>query len=752
MNNQHDYALTIDVLGDFLANLRDQHLAADNDDAIGIVESYLSGSVAVEPETWGTTVLNNTSANAHPKSWKSEQPLTLRSLAEDLRHPLSRKEKDGSCNAPITLVGTERKKTAVKTVHTLVYDVDGSKWEDIDAALSRTEVLSYAHTTHSHKSTSTEVTTQSVKDWTEANGESFPPSQDGLRAYLAANGKGYLEDVWYDPDPEKREQRTNGVYFVVHHAPVDKCRVILPLATPINMLALGMTTKEMLAEFGAIYHGVAAKLGLKHDRVCCDPSRLFYDPSHKPGAEYRYRIYGDLESPLLLDWRDEGRWTRERASETPKGKVKGSKAGTSKTTSKQSPTVAIDKDGVRVDVRRVPDAFDLESVLRDKLPAEIIGSERDRGGFHVHCPHHARHGDTDRLGGCFVANAGDDHPSWTIHCTHDHCKDTTGRERLAEFVRAGYVTAADLELDGVRGGSNKPAMKNWQTVATHADNVREALAHVIASNAPDPRLFEMAGDVVRLRSDERLGETAIDRLNQSGLRAEISECVDFQVTVNGIDKCVACPKDIAEHAYVLPHKGFPTLTGIATAPFFDRDGGLVVEPGYHEASGYYYAPPPGFVVPPVPDAPTDDDVARAVENINDVLADFPFFDGDDDDTGKASLATVFAKLVQPFVREMIDGPCPLYVTQKPLARTGASLLTDVCSLICYGVETNAMTEKADDAEYDKVLATMIREGARHVVFDNLSRKLDAAPLAQFITSSVYRRTPPARTALRAWRR
>lgn len=719
-----------------LTRVRDDNLAADNDDTIGVVESYLTGGVVpVVADEWRATVTIGRSAKY--RRWDARRDTTLAEIAADVRAPLVRGEKDGSCYIPATLAGSERKAAAVTEVSMLVYDVDGSTSEDIDAALSSAGVLAVAHTTHSHKSTVTHVASNHVAAWATREGKVYPLSIEDMRAYLAATNKAYLRDVTYDPSPDAVAHTDKGLMCVIKHAPVDKWRVMIPLAEPIVLQTLGTTTKDVIAEYKAIYHGVATTLGLAHDRACEDPSRLYYDPSHKPGGEYLHRVYGDVSQPMMLDWREETRWTREHEPEG-KGKGKGASKSPSKSSSPSSSSPRKEASSSSSGVRRVPRDLDIESLLRAKLPPEMIGPDRERGGFVVACPHESNHA-SPGMGGCFAANASAEHPSWSLYCSHNSCSANDKHDRLAEYARAGYLDDADLGCSAESNGrDDKLVLINWRTNgASHSETVREVMEHVVACNAHDPKLFELAGDVVRVRADALLGETVTERLTQSGLRAVISDRVDFQLVAEESTKHIACPKDVAEHAYSLVDKGFPPLAGIATAPFFDRDGGLVVEPGYHEASGYYYAPPPGFAVPPVPDAPSDDDVRQAVANLDDVLCDFPFFDGDDAN-GEASRATVYAKLLQPFVREMIDGPCPLYVTQKPLARTGASLLTDVCSLICFGTETNAMTEKADDAEYDKVLATMIREGARHIVFDNLSRKLDSAPVAQFVTSSVYR--------------
>ena len=60
---------------------------------------------------------------------------------------------------------------------------------------------------------------------------------------------------------------------------------------------------------------------------------------------------------------------------------------------------------------------------------------------------------------------------------------------------------------------------------------------------------------------------------------------------------------------------------------------------------------------------------------------------------RASLANQIAKTLQPFCREMIEGPMPIYAVDKPAYEIGASLMSCAFSLIAYGVEPNTETEK-----------------------------------------------------------
>lgn len=409
----------------------------------------------------------------------------------------------------------------------------------------------------------------------------------------------------------------------------------------------------------------------------------------------------------------------------------------------------------------------LGSIIDDLYPELVKGSNNIDPLVLKCCPfadeHGSKTGQAD--GSAYVYDANDEYMYPRVKCHHETCKDRKTEEFVAAMIESGEIEReqvfedADYRLvysEAKPGGAEttddvaptdnytKIEFVNWQNNGeSHGEVCRSVQRAIVRQQTENPTLFDQGGRLVRVQRDKRLNETRAEPVTQAGLRTHIdAEVCKFRFAKSDKEsnvktKDVPCPRDIAEHVYNLPLDDFPVLTGIATAPFFDGEGNLVVTPGYHEASGYYLALPKGLDVPPVPEEPTAEDVRGAVGNLDDALCDFPFDDGDDTG-GQSSKATVIAKLVQTFVREMIDGPCPLYVTQKPKARTGASLLMDVVSIIALGTATRAMTEKATDEEYDKVIVTLLKEGARHIVFDNLSKKLDSAPVAQLITSTIYR--------------
>jgi hypothetical protein len=102
----------------------------------------------------------------------------------------------------------------------------------------------------------------------------------------------------------------------------------------------------------------------------------------------------------------------------------------------------------------------------------------------------------------------------------------------------------------------------------------------------------------------------------------------------------------------------------------------------------------------------------AIALLDDVFCDFPFKDA-------ASRSHVFAALLLPFVRELIDGPTPLHLFDAPTPGTGKGLLMNVLSLIHTGRGAAMISAPSDDDEWRKRITAMLFRGQKQIVLDNL---------------------------------
>jgi hypothetical protein len=175
----------------------------------------------------------------------------------------------------------------------------------------------------------------------------------------------------------------------------------------------------------------------------------------------------------------------------------------------------------------------------------------------------------------------------------------------------------------------------------------------------------------------------------------------------------------------------PVLTRIVEVPVFAPDGNVKTSPGYDAGSRTYLAPPARFVLPALPNSPSAADVAEARRLlIDELLGDFPF-------VASSDRAHAVALMLLPFVRDLIPGPTPIHLIDKPSPGTGASLLTDALCTVATGHPAAKTTEAGDEQEWRKRITALLLQGLPVVVIDNLRRRLDSAALSSAVTSPLF---------------
>jgi hypothetical protein len=248
----------------------------------------------------------------------------------------------------------------------------------------------------------------------------------------------------------------------------------------------------------------------------------------------------------------------------------------------------------------------------------------------------------------------------------------------------------------------------------------DAIAALCAANEP-PVLFSQSPFIVRLRQDagRRL---RIEQVGDDALRYQLTGAVEFKTaTKNGDLKHVNPPRDVLRNITATPDAPFPPLDALRTSPVLRSDFSVVTQTGYDAQSRVFYAPPPGFVLPPLP--PLDE----ALHWLDEALGAFCY-------AADASRANAYALLLTPIARLVIRGTVPLAVIDSPQQGSGKSCLVNVISLITTGAPASTVSEPEDDGEWRKMLTSALRRGDELLTIDNIAHQLKSARLAEFVTT------------------
>ena len=253
-------------------------------------------------------------------------------------------------------------------------------------------------------------------------------------------------------------------------------------------------------------------------------------------------------------------------------------------------------------------------------------------------------------------------------------------------------------------------------------------------NSDNHELFVSGDRIVRVRHSD-LGTMVAEPLNDHMMRHHLARCAVWLDDSSRTPEPAPVPMIIARDILADPSPRLDPLRGIADTPRFGEDGKLIREAGYHRPSGLFYAPDPKLTLPNVPEHPTNVDVARArTILLEHLLGEFPF---DGPENGAAEKAHAVCLLIQPFVRELIDGATPVFVITKPEPGTGAGLLADCVSIAATGAPAAPMTERREDDEMRKTITAFLLSHAPILFLDNVNRKIESGALASAITADTW---------------
>jgi len=301
----------------------------------------------------------------------------------------------------------------------------------------------------------------------------------------------------------------------------------------------------------------------------------------------------------------------------------------------------------------------------------------------------------------------------------------------------------EREKDENSKGASVAVANQWDFELLHEYGQRR----INDMNVKKPNLFHYMDSlyVIREKSD---GRAYMRLLDKPGF-AHLLNTVARYVRVTGEDKDsigVSAPNDVVDHLYSVDYGIYPELRGLVTTPTFVKGGGLLTKPGYDWASKLYYKPDITLSIPTVSSVPTEEEVYKAKALlIEEILADFPLgaltrpeivehaLNGE----GVAAVTNMMALILLPFMRDMIDGPTPGHLLVKPAPGTGASLITDVFSVIATGAVTPALAMPGNKEEMSKTLTSVLQNGQNIVFFDNINHSVDSGELASAMTTPTY---------------
>ena len=164
----------------------------------------------------------------------------------------------------------------------------------------------------------------------------------------------------------------------------------------------------------------------------------------------------------------------------------------------------------------------------------------------------------------------------------------------------------------------------------------------------------------------------------------------------------------------------PRVSGIITTPTLRADGSLLAHAGYDARSELYLLP--GLEPLMIPEHPTREQAASALELLISLLSEFSF-------TEKIDCAVALSGLLTALVRGSL-ATAPMYLIRAHTPGTGKSYLVDLIAAIATGPLCPVITAGKTEEETEKRLGSVLLSGSPIVSLDNCAHDLDGQLLCQ----------------------
>lgn len=177
-------------------------------------------------------------------------------------------------------------------------------------------------------------------------------------------------------------------------------------------------------------------------------------------------------------------------------------------------------------------------------------------------------------------------------------------------------------------------------------------------------------------------------------------------------------------------RGIRPLEGIVEVPTMRLDGTVLDVPGYDAQTGLIYQPAIAFGL--VKPNPTREDAQRAIQELLDLVCDFPF-------AAPTALykAAWLSAVLTPFVRTSIP-TAPMFLVDSNIRGSGKSKLCDIVSTVSTGRPMPRTVNPPHDEEFKKLVTSLAIAGSSLVMIDNITGSLGSQALDAVITAPTWK--------------
>lgn len=371
-----------------------------------------------------------------------------------------------------------------------------------------------------------------------------------------------------------------------------------------------------------------------------------------------------------------------------------------------------DADGVASERDSIWIPRPLENVVIQSLRARgLYKSPLGDGKHDITCPWvHEHTGGVDQ--GTAYFEPSDRSEIGGFKCLHGHCAARHILELLQE-LQIEHSSARMKPVIRVAGGE--------------IHRIVEAAEQELSQTK---KYFQRGGQIVSVMTDPGTNKTSISPISSQHLTRILSSIISWTRFDHRTGNYKRIDPPI-RHVMMLYDAGsfphLPHLAGIARQPYLRTDGSLTKEAGYDAASGMFGVFDPRAF--PVPDNPSRHDAEKALETLQDLVAEFSFSTSSD---RSAALAAFLTAAIRPSLAQ-----APMFHVKAPVAGSGKSYLCSVITLFAAPQRSSPIPFPCDDVECSKLLLAELVSAPAVIEFDNLTADLAAHKALCSVLTSEY---------------
>ena len=353
------------------------------------------------------------------------------------RHPVG-KHKEGSSVVLGTGIDGARKAKAMETMYAIGLDIDsGARLQDVLKVIQKKGLFALVYTSFNNGKQGLTLKRDEVLRKLKITSD---PDIHQVRQYLREHDKNRYEESFIAEIEiaKQKHQEKDGVKIILDTPPLEKFRLIFPLAEPVQLIDLAQTHQEALDIWENKITGMAVEvLGVHFDTSCTDPSRLFYTARHAKGDD---NFYAAMVQGTPLRFEDVPEYKKSLYT-SKREKLNAFELAGGGDMDGDRPPMAMTPSGKSLNDWHVKakDRFLIANLLEDMCPDRIrVAGGEAEGHVHIECPFEHEHSSEGGTATMAINCIDSQNEFWTIFCRHDACQGRHKLQFLEQMLRQGW--------------------------------------------------------------------------------------------------------------------------------------------------------------------------------------------------------------------------------------------------------------------------------------------------------------------------